>query len=179
MIFDIDDEGSERSASEPSTQVVLPLLTESPPLRPRGINRMSNKGLPESLGSLRPTSLPLPSHIRPPRAHHGADSSGQFGQAVQGQPRTNTQRRQKTEHAKYEESLSVTEAELLKLVAAGTPSHRGAWNKDGKAWQLFTRRQDDRASLRGTIPEESEEGEDFENGLPQIDGKSFNNSGTW
>jgi hypothetical protein len=141
---------------------------------------MSNKGLPESLGSLRPASLPLPSHIRPPRAHRGADSSGQTGQALQEQPRASTQRRRKPEPAKYEEEpLSVTEAELLKLVAAGTPSHRGAWNRDGKAWQLFTRRQDDRMPLRGTIPEESEEGEDIENGLPWGgDGKSIDNGGT-
>ena len=141
---------------------------------------MGNKGLPASLGSLRPASLPLPSHIRPPRAHDGADVSVQIGQALQGQPRESTQRRRKPEPEKYEEEpLSVTEAELLKLVAAGTPSHRGAWNRDGKAWQLFTRRQDDRMPFKGTIQEESEEGEDLENEPPQgADGESINNDGT-
>ena len=168
LIFEIDDDGSDRSTAEPSTQVVLPLLTESPPLRPRRIKKPSNnKGLPESLVSLRPASLPLPSHIRPPRGHHGADASGQTGQLPPRQARADTLQR-KSEPAKFDddEPLSITEAELLKLVAAGTPSHRGAWNRDGKAWQLFTRRHDDRTPFTGTIPEESEEGEDVSEGGP-------------
>jgi len=47
----------------------------------------------------------------------------------------------------------MREAELLKLVAADTPSHRGAWKRDSKAWQLFIRRQDERTSVP-LIPEE-------------------------
>ena len=50
------------------------------------------------------------------------------------------------------------DAEILKLVAADTPSHRGAWKLDGKAWQTFTRRQGSKDHLNhGNIPEEVED----------------------
>jgi hypothetical protein len=51
--------------------------------------------------------------------------------------------------------LDEREAELRKLVAADTPSHRGAWNRDSKAWQMFIRRQGDRTSAP-LIPEETD-----------------------
>jgi hypothetical protein len=53
------------------------------------------------------------------------------------------------------------EAEILKLVAANTPSHRGAWKKDSKAWETFVRRQSGRTS-HPLIPEEGEEDDDVE-----------------
>ena len=50
------------------------------------------------------------------------------------------------------------DAEILKLVAADTPSHRGAWKLDGKAWQTFTRRQGSKDHLNHeNIPEEGED----------------------
>jgi hypothetical protein len=50
------------------------------------------------------------------------------------------------------------DAELLRLVAADTPSHRGAWAPNSRAWQTFTRRQDSREAVERTrIPEEREE----------------------
>jgi len=59
---------------------------------------------------------------------------------------------------------SEHDAELLRLVAADTPSHRGAWTPTSKAWQTFTRRHDSKENLgRSQIPEEGEEpeGTDF------------------
>jgi hypothetical protein len=56
------------------------------------------------------------------------------------------------------EPLDPREAEILKLVAADTPSHRGAWKKDSKAWQLFVRRQGGKGHQSdGLIPEETED----------------------
>jgi hypothetical protein len=54
------------------------------------------------------------------------------------------------------EILDPREAEILKLVAADAPSHRGAWKRDSKAWQLFVRRQDGRAGDASIIHEELE-----------------------
>jgi len=45
----------------------------------------------------------------------------------------------------------------LKLVAADTPSHRGAWKKDSRAWQLFVSRQGGKGQSESLIPEETED----------------------
>jgi len=50
---------------------------------------------------------------------------------------------------------------ILKLVAADTPSHRGAWDREGKAWKTFTRRQDGRENGRdGHISEDDEDADE-------------------
>jgi hypothetical protein len=55
------------------------------------------------------------------------------------------------------------DAELLRLVAADTTSHRRAWAPNSKAWQTFIRRQGLKGDLdRSRIPEEGEETEDSE-----------------
>lgn len=59
----------------------------------------------------------------------------------------------------YEEEKNVTdprEAEILKLVAASTPSHRSAWKKDSSAWRTFVARQKAERNDRSSIPEEDE-----------------------
>jgi hypothetical protein len=54
--------------------------------------------------------------------------------------------------------LHPGDAEILRLVAANTPSHRGAWKKDSRAWQLFVRRNWDKGPQSGgQILEESED----------------------
>ena len=56
--------------------------------------------------------------------------------------------------------MSEHDAELLRLVAADTPSHRGAWTPNSRAWQTFTRRQDSKDNLGSNrISEEGEETE--------------------
>lgn len=55
-------------------------------------------------------------------------------------------------------AVNSRDVEILKLVAANTPSHRGAWKPNSKAWQTFVRRQDNRDhSENRYIAEEGEE----------------------
>lgn len=156
MIFDLEDEGSERSFSD---KPMLPLLEAAPPpaLRPR-VSRSSSGGLPASLSALRPASLPAPSHIRPPRGQHGSDISYQSMRLPQAPAKS-----PKAEEAPLPPPDS-REAEILKLVAANTPSHRGAWKRDSKAWQTFVRRQDEKLDNL-TDPLIPEEGDDIMVGL--------------
>lgn len=58
-----------------------------------------------------------------------------------------------------EDEVDPREAEILRLVAASTPSHRSAWKKDSKAWQVFVGRQDrkPKESAKDTIAEEEED----------------------
>jgi len=114
-------------------------------------------GLPESFRVLRPTSLPFPSHVNPPKGRSSVDPSRRAPLL----PARNTQRKPRTTPPVEEDinSLEGLDVEILKLVAASTPSHRGAWKKDSKAWQLFVRRKDGRPDYSGIIPEEIEDGD--------------------
>jgi len=92
--------------------------------------RVSNGvGLPQSLSSLRPDSLPAPFvgqvHI-PTQTQEPVLQPD--GGSQQGSP--------EAESEEPEEDLHPGATELMKLVAADTPSHRGAW-KDSKAWKMF------------------------------------------
>jgi len=74
------------------------------------------------------------------------------------------------------EPLNAVETEILNLVAASTPSHRGAWRKGSKAWQLFARSQDGKPA-DSIIPEETEDGDEVSrNGLTQ-DGDEISDVG--
>ncbi|KAG9224345.1 hypothetical protein CCMSSC00406_0007881 [Pleurotus cornucopiae] len=55
-----------------------------------------------------------------------------------------------------EEPPTPREAEILSLLAADMPSHRGAWRRDGKAWKSFVNcmHADDKVD---DIPEEDED----------------------
>lgn len=157
MIFELEDDGSERGTS--ASNPVLP-LNEPPvaPPRPRR-TRAARAGLPSSFSALRPASLPAPSAVRPPRAFDSEPS----------QPKRSTQRRKKSPHHDVKladlqpteddsDTVDPREAEILRLVAADTPSHRGAWKKDSKAWQTFVRRQGGKGPQSGgLIPEEDED----------------------
>lgn len=59
------------------------------------------------------------------------------------------------------QTTSEHDAELLRLVAANIPSHRGAWAPNSRAWRTFTRRQDSKELVGGRIPEEGEEMEEM------------------
>lgn len=65
--------------------------------------------------------------------------------------------------------VGVREAEILRLVNAGTPSHRSAWKKDSKAWQLFTNKAE-RTARDGsdTINEEEESTSNFDYASPDL-----------
>lgn len=63
------------------------------------------------------------------------------------------------EEGDVDEDLDPREAEILRLVAASTPSHRSAWKKDSKAWRLFVGRQDEKLKKvdKNAIAEEEED----------------------
>ncbi|KAF8165661.1 hypothetical protein B0H34DRAFT_649701 [Crassisporium funariophilum] len=166
MIFPLDDMEGEEGGVEQSSEArhtTLPLLDQpaSRPLRPRK-TRPQNASLIETFSSLRPSSLPNPSHIRPMRSQPGVDSSSQgmmlsLPRAPAAINRGSTTPKQ-TSASSSPTPMNASDAEILKLVAADTPSHRGAWTPNSKAWQTFTRRQDSKDSVgRGNIPEEREE----------------------
>jgi hypothetical protein len=125
--------------------------------------RPRRHSLPESFSSLRPASLPLPSHIRAPNSLTSAtlpaepsDSSNPTASAPKKKKRSPPPR--DIRNPRYTDER---EAELRKLVAADTPSHRGGWNEGSRAWELFVRRRGVRAHSP-FISEEIEEDEEAE-----------------
>lgn len=65
------------------------------------------------------------------------------------------------EEVEEDEPLSFHEAEIMKLVAANTPSHRGAWKKDSPAWKTFIRRSKDHPRNGDNSIEEDDDGDDI------------------
>lgn len=164
MIFDIEDEGSERSLSSGPTLPLVEAPSHSRPTKPRKA-RTQQPGMPNSFAALRPTSLPAPSHIRPPRGQHGVDSSSQAMILSLPRPTAPIARKDDRDAGEepeaqvvhVEEPIDPQDAEILKLVAANTPSHRGAWKLDGEAWKTFVRRRDAKARQgNGDIAEDGE-----------------------
>ncbi|KIJ69811.1 hypothetical protein HYDPIDRAFT_104438 [Hydnomerulius pinastri MD-312] len=156
MIFDLEDGSSEPDSSDAAP--VLPFIeTSQVPLR-RGRQRLSNHaGLPASLSSLRPTSLPVYSTLRSRIAEGTATKQLRGSNTNSPHPASPTSPNEdaRTEHPEH---LDPQEEEILKLVAANTPSHRGAWRRNSNAWHLFVSRQNGRDGTAGAfIPEESED----------------------
>lgn len=158
MIFDLEDlDGVETEVQQGSLPFIdQPLVRPTKTRRPRP----PTNGPHEAFSSLRPASLPNPSHMRPIRSQPGVDSSSQgimlnLPRASGSTDNTNTLPRT----ASTSTPLNENDAALLKLVAADTPSHRGAWTPESKAWQMFTRRQDSKENVvHSNIPENSEVG---------------------
>ncbi|ETW84015.1 hypothetical protein HETIRDRAFT_123713 [Heterobasidion irregulare TC 32-1] len=116
---------------------------------------ISGSGLPQSLSLLRPSSLPPPSNLRA-LPQPGAPASPNRGSPEPHSAFTSSGL------PSIEQPLSPREAELSRLVAAGTPSHRSAWKRDSKAWQLFVNKvtpnaddDDDNRSLNGVPASQS------------------------
>ncbi|KIJ20519.1 hypothetical protein PAXINDRAFT_166541 [Paxillus involutus ATCC 200175] len=149
MIFDWDEGSSEPESSDAAP--ALPLIENAQIPSSRKRHRTSNHtGLPASLSSLRPNSLPAYSTLQS-KSVEGAASDN--GVSHPTSPVT-TSERPRTEDPEH---LDPQEDEILKLVAANTPSHRGAWKRNSKAWQMFVSRG--RNGVAGTlIPEEVEDG---------------------
>lgn len=166
MIFDLEDEGNDNERSS-AGEVRLP-LNEPPvaPVRPTR-NRAAGPGLPSSLSALRPSSLPAPSHVRPTR--HFAPSNDVVLQNLS--PTREFVKRVTPPQPDSDDSseLDNQEAEIMKLVAANTPSHRGAWKKDSKAWQMFVNR-------KGGVPGRVQIREENEDDTPAEDEESDSGS---
>ncbi|CCM05581.1 uncharacterized protein FIBRA_07808 [Fibroporia radiculosa] len=187
-IFDMEGEEVSKSANVDvnATRIADAMsppaqeLEFSRPSARRGRSKVQdNYGLPSSLASLRPSSLPNMS-MRPPR-HGDIDDRVEPHTDVASPtlPETRSSGRDRYQSAEDRvNSPDPREAEILRLVAAGTPSHRHAWKRDSKAWQLFVNRQDRRSKEPGPVViEEEEEGDSVvEYDGPRL-GRSMSDSG--
>ncbi|KAF8204689.1 hypothetical protein BJ912DRAFT_840667 [Pholiota molesta] len=166
MIFPFEDLNDGEGPAQPAnpSQNTLPLLdqqTSRPASRARNA-RLHNNAAQEAFSSLRPSSLPSPSHIRPMRSPPGVDSFSQS--MILNLPRAGSSNlrseNQQPTSSPSQRPVTENEAAILKLLAADTPSHRGAWTPESKAWQTFTRRQDSKEDVEhSNIPEEDDESE--------------------
>lgn len=98
------------------------------PTRPIRQPRSSGgSALPQSLQSLRPTSLPATVALR-------------ASVLPQPQPKASTRKNvtpPTTTEDTFTSTLSPRDQELARLVNVTTPSHRNAWKRDTRSWKLF------------------------------------------
>ncbi len=172
MIFSLEEEvnnGQNSPKEGEQTQqeeVYLPLKepVEESKLIPRSKRLVNGIDAAYSFAALRPSSLPAPSFIRPPITQQPSIPEIQLlpasrdrkdkGRATQGHKSTSPH---------VDDDWQPHEKEILKLVGADMPSHRGAWGKDSEAWRIFGRRQVNRnqsGTDSPTIVEEPEDEED-------------------
>ncbi|KAG1782864.1 hypothetical protein EV702DRAFT_959144 [Suillus placidus] len=152
MIFDLDGESSERDSSDAAPVLPFKEIPHVPRRRARTRNSTGHVGLPTSLLSLRPNSLPAYASLQ---AQITKEDSTFITQA----PTSEQLHTECVRHTVEAEVPEPQEQEILKLVAADTPSHRGAWKPNSRAWQLFVSRQGGKNGSAGPfIPEEVEVG---------------------
>ncbi|KAG2141604.1 hypothetical protein BD769DRAFT_1427409 [Suillus cothurnatus] len=152
MIFDLDGESSDRDSSDAAPVLPFKETLHIPRRRARPRNGMSHIGLPTSLSLLRPTSLPAYASLQTQITKQDSTFRTQA-------PTSEQLHTERIRHSTEVEVPDPQEQEILKLVAANTPSHRGAWKPNSRAWQLFVSRQDGKVSSAGAfIPEEVEVG---------------------
>ncbi|KAF5388431.1 hypothetical protein D9615_000670 [Tricholomella constricta] len=171
MIFDLQDLEGDNQGSPSQSRPTLQLVEQpAAPARPRKPRPQNVDTLSSSFSGLRPTSLPAPSHIRPPRSQHGSDLSSPSMMLSLPKPalplRAESEdssvaagpsepRPQAMENSDEPTNAPPQVEEVLKLIAADSPSHRGA-RTDSKAWQTFARRQSGNLETVA-IPEEGED----------------------
>lgn len=152
MIFDLDGESSDRDSSDAAPVLPFKEVPYIPRRRTRVRNSTNHVGLPTSLSSLRPTSLPAYASLRAQITKQNWTSRTQA-------PTSEQMPTESIRHSIEAEAPDPQEQEILKLVAADTPSHRGAWKPNSRAWQLFVSRRGGKNGSAGAfIPEEAEVG---------------------
>ncbi|PSR75043.1 hypothetical protein PHLCEN_2v9373 [Hermanssonia centrifuga] len=165
-VFDMDNEliGDSTEAAVPVSSP-QPTATAEPVYTGRRLSRVrptSMSGLPSSFSTLRPASLPLPSALRARMSSETVDDRSRAhnirGSVLSTIEEGDSKRRGMDEVLNFEQEqvTDPREAEILKLVAASTPSHRSAWKKNSAAWQTFVNRQKALDNQRNSIPEEDE-----------------------
>ncbi|KAG6868757.1 hypothetical protein C0993_011026 [Termitomyces sp. T159_Od127] len=161
MIFALEDlEGAHQGSPGKATLQ----LVEQPfvPVRPRKQRSQNVDNLSTSFSGLRPASLPIPSLIRPSRT--GPElSTPTFTLSLPRSPLT-------SQSVSYIGDVAESQMEgsndfrapppdpkMLELLAANTPSHRGAWKQESKAWQTFVKRQPGRYESEAILEEGEED----------------------
>ncbi|KAJ7126475.1 hypothetical protein C8R43DRAFT_1240605 [Mycena crocata] len=138
MMFELETDVKERDMAEGAV-----MMLHEHPIRPRPMASQPRRGtrkaptdstgLPQSFSGLRPASLPVPSNIvrhrRPPSPP-----------ANDANPAPIQEDEDDDDDEEEEEQYDSRDVEILKLVAADTPSHRGAWKKGGAAWKTLVSR---------------------------------------
>ncbi|KAH9062672.1 hypothetical protein EDB87DRAFT_1605216, partial [Lactarius vividus] len=130
-IFDLEDDDSDASPRIAPDGLILPLRepVDNPPRPSRQPRVSSNPALPQSLQMLRPASLPATVALRASDTPQSKPSSlGNEG------PSFTTEESIVDGDVK----LSQRDKELARLVNVITPSHRNAWKKDSRSWNLFS-----------------------------------------
>ncbi|KAJ7129223.1 hypothetical protein C8R44DRAFT_872515 [Mycena epipterygia] len=168
MIFDLEPEGKRRDSAEAAVMVFVDQPAQ--PRRASQSQKQSRKpatdstGLPQSFSALRPASLPVLSNIIPPRRgstppeNDAAEPSiPEEDDGVDGEEEG---------EEKETEEYDSRDVEILKLVAANNPSHRGAWRKDSDTWKSFV------SPGRHLDPDEDEDEDDSGPPPPYLNGSS-------
>ncbi|THG98215.1 hypothetical protein EW026_g3935 [Hermanssonia centrifuga] len=118
---------------------------------------MDNELIGDSTDAAVPVPLPQPTATAEP-LHTGRSLSRVRPTMLSTIEEGDSKRRGMDEVLNFEQEqvTDPREAEILKLVAASTPSHRSAWKKNSAAWQTFVNRQKALDNQRNSIPEEDE-----------------------
>ncbi|KAG6331869.1 hypothetical protein ID866_7220, partial [Astraeus odoratus] len=150
MIFELEDASNGQEPTEAAP--TLPFVDNTPTPQRHGRQRSgSHAGLPTSLSSLWPTSLPVHSGLRTRVDAEAGRMNGDPPDLVTTP--ISTSEEQEPDEA---DDIDEQEQEILNLVAAHTPSHRSAWKRNSKAWNAFVSRQYGKGAPGALIPEENE-----------------------
>ncbi|KAL5488063.1 hypothetical protein ACEPAI_6171 [Sanghuangporus weigelae] len=159
-----DDQNVQNSQNEAKTENSFHEPAERPQRSGRRQKDSKDAGLPQSFAALRPSSLPAPSHIRPPvrsQTHNDGSETKQLDvPQASGSSQAKDIKRQSSEGDVTEEVLSPEQKDFLKLVAAETPSHRGFWKPGSDSWKIFDRNRGHLSSGRQSRPTEYDDVED-------------------
>jgi len=155
MIFELEGESSDRDSSDAAPALPFKEAPHNPRRRIRPRSSTGQGGLPASLSTLRPASLPAYASLQVQADITKEESTLRTNSPPPGH--SDTERNRRIVEPGYPEAPDPQEEEILKLVAADTPSHRGAWKPNSRAWQLFVSRQGGKNGVPGAfIPEEVE-----------------------
>lgn len=163
----VDEEHGPLGSGASLVEAKLPLLEPArAPRRPKTSRRTNSDtlGLPQSLSALRPSSLPAPVVFDRPIPGPSSLTQARLEPASFTPETAQKREHKRTASAPVNGAASPDprEEDIRRLVAADVPSHRGAWKRDGLAWQTFVRRRGGNASYPGPsiIAEEDETEED-------------------
>lgn len=158
MVFVLEDlEGAHQGSPGKATLQ----LVEQPfvPVRPRRQRPQNVDNLSTSFSGLRPASLPIPSLVRPSRNSLGLSTPTLSlpRSSLPSQPASSVEDIPNSQMENSDEFRApAPDPKMLELLAANTPSHRGAWKQESKAWQTFVKRRSERYDSEAIL----EEGED-------------------